>query len=498
MTNSGAVESKNLQGFQEPRIHSAHGKSVLTTGPEVEELANSCGLFLDPWQSLVLNEIHGVRRNRKLTYPEVALIVARQNGKGTVLEATELGWLFLSKEELILHSAHEFKTAADAYKRIASLIKANGELSSQVKSFSESHGKEGIKMKDGRELKFIARSQGSGRGFPAKKIVLDEAYNITDAEMSAMLPTLKAAIDPQVLFMSSAVNKEIHFNGRVLSRIRRRGLDIDSPDPLLWYGEWSAPEGCPHNMVGEKVPCLACLADPERWRQANPGMGIRISMESMQRDLKLLSAKTFACEDLSIGDWPGEDEDELVIPVKSWLERQDKDSRVKGKVCFSVDVGPMGKSASVSVAGMNSQGNYHVEVIDNKAGTRWLVRRLTDLTKRHENYGVVVDLRSHTAGIVADLKAAGIEVIEINTGGVVQAFSGFCNKVLHLHNIVHPEQPSVVTALKGATVRSVGDAQAWDRKHATVDITGLVSMTNALWGYIDAVAQEVDVVGSVW
>ena len=47
---------------------------------------------------------------------EVALIVSRQNGKGSILEALELAALFLDDfippRGLILHSAHEFKTAA--------------------------------------------------------------------------------------------------------------------------------------------------------------------------------------------------------------------------------------------------------------------------------------------------------------------------------------------------------------------------------------------------
>ena len=52
--------------------------------------------------------------------------MARQNGKGTILEALELAALFLFPDvRLILHSAHEFKTAAEAFLRVRTLIEDN-------------------------------------------------------------------------------------------------------------------------------------------------------------------------------------------------------------------------------------------------------------------------------------------------------------------------------------------------------------------------------------
>jgi hypothetical protein len=46
----------------------------------------------------------------------------RQNGKGGIIEARELWGLFIGGEKLILHSAHEFKTAKEAMRRIEELL----------------------------------------------------------------------------------------------------------------------------------------------------------------------------------------------------------------------------------------------------------------------------------------------------------------------------------------------------------------------------------------
>lgn len=79
------------------------------------ELAAAAGLFLDPWQEFCLESALWERPSPddeerwEWSSFEVGILVPRQNGKGAILEARELGGLFLFEESLILHSAHEFK-----------------------------------------------------------------------------------------------------------------------------------------------------------------------------------------------------------------------------------------------------------------------------------------------------------------------------------------------------------------------------------------------------
>lgn len=95
------------RGFQIPRVHSVP-KYASTSGDEAIELCAMAGLHLDEWQQLVLRDSLGETVDGKWAAFEVALVVPRQNGKGSLLEARELAGLFLLEEELILHSAHEF------------------------------------------------------------------------------------------------------------------------------------------------------------------------------------------------------------------------------------------------------------------------------------------------------------------------------------------------------------------------------------------------------
>lgn len=201
-----------MLGNQEPTYHLAP-PARLSSGRDAVELAASAGLVLDPWQELVLEgalaEEPDPRRRGKNRWcaPEVGVIVPRQNGKGGILEARELAGLFLFGERLILHSAHEFKTASEAFKRILVLIQNTPDLWREVKpkgGVRTSHGDEGIELRSGQRLRFVARSTGSGRGFTGDCIILDEAYNLSAANMSALLPTLAAVPNPQLWYTSSA------------------------------------------------------------------------------------------------------------------------------------------------------------------------------------------------------------------------------------------------------------------------------------------------------
>src|SRR3954467_11750979 len=95
-----------LRGVQRPRLSSvpAFGSSA---GAEAVELAASVGLTMDPWQARVLHGAVGEREDGRWSAFEVGLLVPRQNGKGSILEARELAGLFLFGEQLIIHSAHE-------------------------------------------------------------------------------------------------------------------------------------------------------------------------------------------------------------------------------------------------------------------------------------------------------------------------------------------------------------------------------------------------------
>src|SRR5262249_19645500 len=157
MSSTLAAPSSVL-GDQRPRLWSVP-PSVWSEGERVAELSARAGLVLDDWQAWVLDQGLGRREDQMWAAFEVALIVSRQNGKGSVLEALELAALFLDDfgANLILHSAHEFKTAAEAFLRIRALVADNPVFERRVERIRTAAGAESIELKNGKRLRFIAR-----------------------------------------------------------------------------------------------------------------------------------------------------------------------------------------------------------------------------------------------------------------------------------------------------------------------------------------------------
>src|SRR5690606_26141984 len=130
-----------VYGWQQPPIETVP-PSVSSAGQEAIDLAARAGLHLDPWQQYVLRRGMGEDLDGSWSAFECVVNVPRQNGKGGIIEARELWGLFIGGEQLILHSAHEFKTAKSAFKRIERLIRGCPDLHKRVKAYRYTVGEE--------------------------------------------------------------------------------------------------------------------------------------------------------------------------------------------------------------------------------------------------------------------------------------------------------------------------------------------------------------------
>lgn len=445
-----------------------------SAGQEAIELAASAGLHLDPWQRYILQHSLGERPDGSWSAFEVAVLVSRQNGKGALLEARELAGLLLFGEKLILHSAHEMKTASEAFRRVRDLFTNHDDMRRRVARVTLQRGDEGIELKNGSRLRFVARSTGSGRGFSGDCVILDEAYAVTDAHMEALLPTMSARPNPQIWYTSSPPLDAV--NGAQLFRVRRRGL---ADGGRLAYFDFGA-EGCLDDLSGVD------LDDRDVWRATNPAFGYRIAEEFIEAERQAMSPAGFARERLGI--WPPDlTAGFAVIPELAWRAACDPASQLDGVPAFALDVAPDRSRASIGVAGRRGDGLVHVEVVESRAGTGWVAQRLVELRDRWRPCAIVVDPGSPAGSLIADLDAAGVEVVTTGARDVAQAygmfFDGVCGADELARTVRHIGQAELDAAVAGAVRRSIGDGHAWDRRATTTDLTPLVAVTNALWGF---------------
>jgi hypothetical protein len=485
------LQAEPLAGRQEP-VYCTVPPYVATSGDEVADLMALAGTELDPWQRLVLRDGLGERADGSWAAFEVAMILARQNGKNVVFEARELGGLFLLDEKLILHTAHQYKTAQEAYRRIADIVTEYDWFRRRVKRIVRTNGEEAIELMSGARLRFIARSKSSGRGFSANCVIFDEAYELGDDEMSAILPTLSAQRNPQLWYGSSAGMETSVQLARVWRRIRK-AVASGVTDPSLAGFEWAA-DTC---TVFCRPGCADHdrLSDPVVWAKTNPALGIRhangteLTGGFIANELATMDPDAFARERLSVGDYPADEAEKwAVIGEDQWKVLADEGSRSRDPVAFAVEVGPERRMAAVATAGLRADGRLHVEVVDHEPGTDWVPARVAELAHKWRPCAIVMDPGSHAGALIEAVEQAGAEVVKpFGARDAAQACGQFYDAVLqkdlrHMGNASR-HGGALTAALAGARTRRLGDQWAWDRVNAVVDISPLTAVTLAAWGF---------------
>lgn len=493
-----------LLGVQTPRIRSVPRAATTEAGTETIELAASVGLDLLPWQRSALRDGMGEQADGRWSAFEVGLVCSRQNGKNVILEARELYGMFLAGERLILHSAHKFDAASEAFQRIRFWIDNSDDLRSRVRKMSEAHGQEGIELygpagarrTGGSRLKFMARSSttGSGRAFTGDTVVLDESFNLTAEAMAAMLPTLGARPNPQVWYSSSAGLSNSH----ALAKIRRRGLSGTAR--RLAYLEWSATPD------DDK-------ADPRIWASANPSLGYLIDPQFLADELEALGPEKFGREHLGIGDWPTEaGESWQVFARELWESLEDGDSAPEDPVSFAIDSPPNLASTTIAVVGGREDGRAHGEIIDRRPGTDWVLPRLVELAERWEPCAVVVAPSSPASSLIPVLEAGSMDrgrellrdrLIKPGPQQEAAAYAAFYHAVtgdrFRYRTRFAEFGVALHAAVGGGIPRPVGDGgQAWGRLRTTVDISPVVALTLAYLGWMSKHEDDVPTPFALW
>jgi hypothetical protein len=475
------AEPELLRGAQRPRLFTAPPSFLSSAGQEAVELAAHAGLDLMPWQQHVLDVGLRERDDGQWAAFECAVNLPRQNGKGGVIEARELAGLFLLGERLIIHSAHEFKTSRVAFQRIQSLILGCPDLRKRVKRMLNNTTETSITLVTGQSLQFIARSGGSGRGWTGDCNILDEAMILGDDAMGALMPTMSAVENPQLWYFGSA---GIGHQSVQLARLRRRALaalEAGEADPSLAYFEWSVnphldecPPGCTEHDGAD---------DPASWAKANPSLGYLITPEFVRNERASLGASgIFERERLGVGDYPSDEADTWqVIGEDAWRALAAAESTPSDPVAFAIDMTPERSHAAIAVAG-EWRGGTHVEVVDHRPGTGWILERAADLHEKWHPRCWVIDAAGPAGSLIADLEERlGVEVVQTKGRDVAAACGQFYDAVTE-QTLSHLDQAPLAAALAGAQKRTLGDAWAWARRIVSVDISPLVAATLAKWG----------------
>ncbi len=472
-------------GSQVARIELAP-RGLVDAGNDAIDAAAAAGMPLDPWQQRVMRKALAERPNGKWAASEVGCFVPRQNGKGTLIEIRVLAALFIFGERLVVWTAHEYKTAQEGFLRMRELIRGAPEFHAKVKRYWEGSGEQGIELKSGQRLRFLARSKGSGRGFSGDTIILDEAQALTDEQMRALMSTLSARPNPQIWYMGTPPLDP----GAWIYGLRQSAIDRQ---PNLAYFDWGLDLDT-DQLARDPSP----MADRDNWYRANPALGIRLTESFCETELARLGLG-FASERLGV--WaPRAAGNNKIIGADLWRGLADAKTERPTQVAFAVSVNTARTHGCIAAAGPRTDGLIVASIVEHRAGTDWIASRLAQLRERWSPVAIASD-PGPGSSLLLELEREGMtppekdappsrgDLLVMSSVDVATAFGVFVDHVRQ-KELIHADDAPLNLAIDAAGVRPLAGGSAWDYR-GTADTAPLIAATNAVWAYVTRAPQVV-------
>ena len=434
-----------MRGSQEPRIK-IEPQRVSSDGPDAAFLIAEYGYELEPWQKLVLDCWLGKDEEDQYTVTSAGLSVPRQNGKNICLEAREFYGMVINGEK-ILHTAHQVKTSKKSFRRLVALFtdKRHPEIVNTVKRIRYTNGEESIELDNGGSIEYSARSRQAARGFDGISLVVyDEAQELTDDQVEALLPTLSASATGtrQIIYTGTPVYPGCP--GDVF--IRRRKMCHEAPGKHDAWHEWS--------VYADGVDDID-TSNISLWYMTNPALGVHLTEEFTEEEHRTLTKDGFARERL--GWWMPEGNHGLDLAIKEeiWEACRSEEEKPEGKTAFGVKFSADGSEVCICGAVIPKDGPARITMLDRKPtviGIQWLADWLNERYKSASC--VVIDGRNGVDVLIDKIRStwrAKDSVMRANTKDVIASVSTLTDALYEKNVTWYYKQ----TALRESAVTSI-------------------------------------------
>jgi hypothetical protein len=350
-----------LVGREEPRLWTP---SLRPLTPETS-LGFACVRFadevlrveLDAWQQWFLVHALEVNPDDSFRFRTLLLLVARQNGKTTVMRVLTLWALWTGLVRLAVGTAQDLDVARECWLEAANM--AQDSLADDLEGKPRrANGQEALEFRNGSRYKIKATTEDAARGIPGVGLLLaDELRTHRDYKAwGAMSKTAMAVPNALIVGMSNAGDD----HSIVLNDLRERALAGANPD--LGIFEWSAAEGC-------------ALDDPAAWAQANPSLGHgrlteRAIRSAMLDDPPEVFRTEVLCQRVTSLDtaidadaWKGSRDPSATLGIRAGETPEAFAERRKTmRLSACVDVAPDGAHVTLAIAALEPDGRVRVEV----------------------------------------------------------------------------------------------------------------------------------------
>lgn len=504
-----AAGKEKLYGCEVPRIYTPERRDLTretSKGFECIDFAEQIlGIQLFPWQKWLLVHALELNEDGSFRFRTVVLLVARQNGKSTLMQVLALWRMYMDAAKLTIGTAQNLDIAEEVWRGAVELAQGVPELDAEIERIDKTNGKKALELASGERYKVQAANRRGGRGLSADLVVLDELreHSSWDA-WAAISKTTMARFYAQVWAVSNAGDA----SSIVLRFLRNMAhIALGNPDNLedIVVPELDEDDEADADSLGlfewSMAPGMS-MWDRHGWAQSNPSTG---HVESLEKAIAaavkgepegLVRTEVF-CQWLdTTADGP--------FPVGRWEKGADKAGKIVGKFVFCVDVSWDRTTAHIGVAGFDEEGILRVQVVASRSGTAWVGPWFDSPPEgqsvpRKANADLVgVTLQKNGApvsSLLAELEAIkDLNVIPWEGADLSRWTGMFYDRVrgdemdddgnaippADVEPLIrHPGQPILNVAAATALAKPSGDAFFWDRGKSPNDVAPLVAVTGA-------------------
>jgi len=487
-----------LRGVEEPRVFTPPLREltpVTSKGFACIDFAESIlEISLYPWQKWLLIHALELLDDGTFRFRTVLLLVARQNGKSTLMLVLALWRMYADAAPLVIGTAQNLDIAEELWTSAYELAESIPELAEMVEHVDKTNGKKALRLTTGERYKVAAASRRGGRGLTGDLVLLDELreHQTWDA-WSAVTKTTMARARAQVWGASNAGDR----SSIVLAHLRMLGhLAVGDPDGLNGSDRAADVVDDSLGLFEYSAAAGRDVWDRDGWAEANPSLGwSALSERAIGSAAGTDPEKEFRTEVLC--QWVDKLR-EGVLPAGVWESNLvGVDHVVVSRPVVSVDARTgMRQSFAVVVAGA-SDGFDLVDVARYEMGAdvKWAAEHIVSETvgvlERLGLSEVVVDKFGDNANLIPLFDEAGISVRQLDTLDMRRGAMGFTDALIN-GRVKHKGQEPLNVAVLGAEKRTSGEGFLWSQARSSTDITTLRAATAAWWVYINGLQSDAD------